>query len=257
MLRGLCYYAALAVLALAFGLLANIYIADESHAGSFTGCYGGGAVGYSAALTDTSLDATGLGAIASIDSLGMDGGSVTALAGCDLQISNSPFVVGVWGDHSWSEADFSVSLLGAPGALLETGVDTSWAVGARVGYVVVPGALLYVKGGYTQAELNDISFPALGPGAPVLSVPTLDGYVLGGGGEVQLGNGLALQLDYSYADYEKADIALAPGLSLGLDTDIQTARVGLLYRFGGREDFVIPAIDLPASAAPTKHKPLK
>jgi outer membrane immunogenic protein len=246
MLRGL--YVAGALLAISL----------PAQAGSFTGCYGGGAVGYSAALTDTSVDATGFGALASIDSLGADGGSITALAGCDLQIANSPFVVGVWGDHSWSDAQFSVSVpVLAAGNLVETGVDTTWAVGGRLGYVFVPGAMAYVLGGYTQAELDDISFPAAGPGAPVLSVPTLDGYVLGGGAEISVGNGLYLQAQYTYADYEKADIALAPGLSLGLDTDIQTARVGLLYRFGGREDFVIPAIDLPASAAPTKHKPLK
>jgi outer membrane immunogenic protein len=237
-----------AALALAWFYLS----AAKAEAGSFTGCYGGGALGYSAALSDTSIDATGVGALANIDSLAASGGNVTALAGCDLQVGNTPFVVGVWGDHSWSQAEFSVNVLGAPGALIETGVDTSWAVGARVGYVVVPGALIYVKGGYTQAEVDDISFPALGPGAPVLSVPTLDGYVLGGGGEVQLGGGLALQLDYSYADYEQADIALAPGLSLGLDTDIQTARVGILYRFGGSAP-VIPAFDAPAA----KPAPLK
>jgi outer membrane immunogenic protein len=243
----------LVLLAAAALALAWFYLsAARAEAGSFTGCYGGGALGYSAALSDTSLDATGVGTLASVDSLAAQGGNVTALAGCDLQVGNTPFVVGVWGDHSWSQAEFSVNVFGAPGALIETGVDTSWAVGARVGYVVVPGALIYVKGGYTQAEVDDISFPALGPGAPVLSVPTLDGYVLGGGGEVQLGGGLALQLDYSYADYEQADIALAPGLSLGLDTDIQTARVGILYRFGGSAP-VIPAFDAPAA----KPAPLK
>jgi outer membrane immunogenic protein len=245
----------LVLLAAAALALAWFYLsAARAEAGSFTGCYGGGAVGYSAALSDTSIDATGFGTLASIDSLAASGGQVTALAGCDLQVGNTPFVLGVWGDHSWSQAEFSVNVFGAPGALVETGVDTSWAVGARVGYVVLPGALIYVKGGYAQAELDDISFPAFGPGAPVLSVPTLDGYVLGGGGEVQLGRGFALQLDYSYADYEQADIALAPGLSLGLDVDVQTARVGLIYRLWGDE---ASAVAKEIEALAPAQKPLK
>jgi outer membrane immunogenic protein len=245
----------LILLAAAALALAWFYLsAARAEAGSFTGCYGGGAIGYSAALSDTSLDAAGLGAIASVDSLAAQGGDITALAGCDMQVGKSPLVIGVWGDHSWSQAEFSVNVAGAPGALIETGVDTSWAIGLRVGYVVVPGALLYVKGGYTQAELDDISFPAFGPGAPVLSVPTLDGYVLGGGGEVQLGSGLALQLDYSYADYDQADIALAPGLSLGLDTDIQKARVGLIYRLWGDE---ASAVAKEIEALAPAQKPLK
>jgi outer membrane immunogenic protein len=240
-----------AALALAWFYLS----AAKAEAGSFTGCYGGGALGYSAALSDTSIDATGVGALANIDSLAASGGNVTALAGCDLQVGNTPFVVGVWGDHSWSQAEFSVNVLGAPGALIETGVDTSWAVGARVGYVVVPGALIYVKGGYTQAEIDDISFPALGPGAPVLSVPTLDGYVLGGGAEIQLGGGLALQTEASYADYDTADIKLGGPISLGLDVDELKARVGLIYRLWGDEASNV-AKEIEALAPPAS-KPLK
>ena len=66
---------------------------NNSEAGSFTGCYGGGAVGYSAALSDTSLDATGIGTVASVDSLAASGGNITALAGCDVQVGKSPLVL--------------------------------------------------------------------------------------------------------------------------------------------------------------------
>jgi opacity protein-like surface antigen len=82
----------------------------------------------------------------------------------------------------------------------------------------------------------------------------LDGYVLGGGGEVQLGRGFALQLDYSYADYDQADIALAPGLSLGLDVDVQTARIGLIYRLWGDE---ASAVAKEIEALAPANKPLK
>jgi outer membrane immunogenic protein len=253
MLRGL-YYAVLGIATILGALVASPFL-PEARAAGFTGCYGGGAVGWSSALSDTSLD-TAFGSL-SVDALAADGASFTALAGCDIALGNTPFVVGLWGDWTKHSAEFSVNATGLP-AIVETGLDTSWAVGGRLGYVVVPGALVYALGGYTQAEVDDITFPAFGPGAPVLSVPTLEGYVLGGGAEVSLGNGLYLQAQYSYADYEQVDIALTPGLSLGLDTDVQTARVGLLYRFDmGRDELVIPAIDAPAAAAPTKHKPLK
>jgi outer membrane immunogenic protein len=225
--------------------------ASNANAGSFTGCYGGGALGYSAALSDTSLDHKTFGKIASVDSLAAQGGSVTALAGCDMQVGKSPLVVGVWGDHSWSEAEFSVDL--GPATVLETGVDTSWAIGGRAGYVVVPGAMIYLKAGYTQAELNDISFPAT-PLAKPLSVPTLDGYVFGGGAEVGLGSGLFLQIDYAYADYDQADIALSPNTSLGLDVDVQTARVGILFRLWGDE---ASAVAKEIEALAPANKPLK
>lgn len=243
----------LVLLAAAALALAWFYLSTaRAEAGSFTGCYGGGALGYSAALSDTSLNATGIGTVASVDSLAAQGGSVTALAGCDMQVGKSPLVLGVWGDHSWSEAEFSVDI--GPATVLETGVDTSWAIGGRAGYVVVPGAMVYLKAGYTQAELNDISFPAT-PLAKPLSVPTLDGYVFGGGAEVGLGSGLYLQVDYSYADYDQADIALSPTTSLGLDVDVQTARVGILFRLWGDEaSAVAKEID---ALAPAANKPLK
>jgi outer membrane immunogenic protein len=243
----------LVLLAAAALALAWVYTSTvRAEAGSFTGCYGGGALGYSAALSDTSLDHKTWGNIASVDSLAAQGGSVTALAGCDMQVGKSPLVLGVWGDHSWSEAEFSVDI--GPATVLETGVDTSWAIGGRAGYVVVPGAMVYLKACYTQAELNDISFPAT-PLAKPLSVPTLDGYVFGGGAEVGLGSGLFLQVDYSYADYDQADIALSPTTSLGLDVDVQTARVGILFRLWGDEASNV-AKEIEALAPPAS-KPLK
>jgi outer membrane immunogenic protein len=242
----------LVLLAAAALALAWFYTsASRAEAGSFTGCYGGGALGYSAALSDTSLDHKVFGNIASVDSLAASGGQVTALAGCDMQVGKSPLVLGIWGDHSWSEAEFSVNV--GPATVLETGVDTSWAIGGRAGYVVVPGAMVYLKAGYTQAELNDISFPAT-PLAKPLSVPTLDGYVFGGGAEVGLGSGLYLQVDYSYADYDQADIALGKNTSLGLDVDVQTARVGILFRLWGDE---ASAVAKEIEALAPKPAPLK
>jgi outer membrane immunogenic protein len=244
----------LVLLAAAALALAWFYLsAARAEAGSFTGCYGGAFVGYSAALSDTSLDHATAGELLSIDSLAASGASYGALAGCDVEV-RSKLVIGVWADHTWSQAEFTVNALVAPGDVVNAGVDTSWAVGGRIGYVLVPGALVYIGAGYTQAELDDITFPAFGPGAPVLSVPTLDGYVLKGGAEVSLGSGLYLQTEASYADYDTADIKLGGPISLGLDVDELKARVGLIYRLWGDE---ASAVAKEIEALAPAQKPLK
>ncbi len=86
--------------------------------------------------------------------------------------------------------------------------------------------------GYTEADVSAISSPLFGGAS--LSTPTLDGYVLGGGGEFSLGSGVFLQTQYTYSDYDAASSRLGgPGSpwSVGMDTEVHTGRVGLLYKF--------------------------
>lgn len=215
-------FAAVAVLTISLALLAEAKL-FPAKAASWSGCYGGGAVGYTTAPTDTSLAVPG-GAV-KIESLALDGHTFTVLGGCDLQMQK--FVLGAWADHSWDDADFAVTATGAP-ALLSASLDRRWAVGGRAGYVFHDVTLVYALIGYTQAETSAISSPAAGVS---FAVPTLDGYVVGGGAEVALGSNLFLQAQYTYSDYQEASIALAPGLDLKLEPDVHTARVGLLYRF--------------------------
>jgi opacity protein-like surface antigen len=232
MLRGL--YVAGALLAISL----------PAHAGNWTGCYGGVNVGYSTAQHELDVAAGGI----VIDSLGADGKSYGVTGGCDMQVER--LVFGVWGDHTWSDTEFSITTAGLP-PLLETEIERSWAVGVRGG-VVVGSALAYGLVGYTEAETSGLNSPAA---AASLALPTLEGYVVGGGVELDLTNGLYLDLRYTYADYDEVNLAPLPA---SLDTDVQTARVGVLYRLNwNRDEFVIPAIDAPVAAAPTKHKPLK
>jgi outer membrane immunogenic protein len=223
--------------ALAAALLGAL-AATPAAAGSWTGCYGGVAGGYSAGLTDTSFT-DGVDTVG-IDSLGADGATLSLIGGCDLQFAPQ-WVVGVWGDYTWSDAEFSIYAPGYPD-ILNSGLDTSWAVGGRVGFLVQPNTLLYALAGYTQAELDDVT-SGWAPGS--LSLPTLDGYVVGGGLEVALRQGFYLQAQYTYANYDSKSVDLGGGYAMNLDTDVQTARVGLLYRFSVPEaDKLIPAAPL-------------
>lgn len=243
MLRGL-YYACLALVGLAIGLLGSVYLPDEANAGSWTGCYGGAAAGYAHGLTDTTL--SGGPVTLGVDGLGAQGAVLTGLAGCDVQAARMVF--GVWGDYSHHpDTTFSVTLTGAP-TILKASLENSWAVGGRVGYLVTQNTMGYVLLGYTQAEHSAITSPAA---AFSLSVPDLTGYVVGGGVETRLFDGWFLQAQATYADYRNESIALGPGVALGLDVDELKARVGVLYRFSFSNDFVIPGADVPA------HKPIK
>ena len=223
-----------ATLALVALFVAGILYVQPAKADGWTGCYGGAAGGYSAALTDTSI--SGKKGSIGVDSLGAEGGSITGLIGCDMQVAPR-IIMGVWGDWTYDpDTTFSVTATGFP-TLLQTSLENRWGVGGRAGYLVVPGALVYVLAGYTQAQTSNITSPAK-PGF-VIAVPDLKGYVIGAGSEFDLGKGFFLQAQYSYANYDKVNIALGGPLVLGLDTDVQTARVGLLYKFnmGGANAF--------------------
>ena len=75
----------------------------------------------------------------------------------------------------------------------------AWNVGGRLGALVTPELLLYGVGGYSRASVNgsiDVhNGPTLGLG------DGLHGWFMGGGGEYKLRRGIALKLEYRYADY--------------------------------------------------------
>lgn len=227
-LQGAIWFA-LCTVAIVSAIVMTPFI-PQAHAGNWTGCYVGAGGGYTTATTDTKIS-QGPFAI-DVDSLGYAGGSYSALGGCDLQV-NAKVVLGAWAEWTKADANFDVTVTGAPGSIVHTGLDTSWAVGGRAGYLIAPNALLYALAGYTQADTKDVSFPAFGPGTPALSVPTLDGYVIGAGSEFSLGNGFFLQAVYEFARYDGANIPLGAGVGapvLSLDSDVQTARLGLTYK---------------------------
>ena len=150
------------------------------------------------------------------------------------------WVVGVWGDATWHDQEWSVSLpfLPAPNTLASMEVESEWGAGLRAGYLVTDDALVYVLAGYSRLMLGDLSVPAV----PVsFSAPDLDGFKVGGGMELNLDGNWYLQGQYSYARYSGGDVSLIPSvLSLNVEPEVHTGRVGLLYRFnlGPRDETV-------------------
>jgi opacity protein-like surface antigen len=102
--------------------------------------------------------------------------------GYDLAIKGSHVVVGVLGRYEVSDVAFD-----AFGENLAD-VKNSWMVGARLGWAPGPW-MIYALGGYRWAKLDP---------NPEFDVSDVDvnGWVLGGGVEVLLGNGWFAGLEY-------------------------------------------------------------
>jgi outer membrane immunogenic protein len=131
------------------------------------------------------------GAFASFEGLGATGGFFELNAGADYQV-NSWLVVGAFFDFDFentgSEINFSV-----PGAPFEAhaklNIDNEWSIGGRLGYLASPGTLLFVSGGFTQANMSNLNISAGGPFptvATAITVPSFSGGFVGTGAETKL-----------------------------------------------------------------------
>jgi len=78
---------------------------------------------------------------------GGDGWFGTVGAGYDWQ-GGSSWVVGIFGDGTFGSLKGNIGDVNIP-AVGTTKMETAWAAGARVGYLVAPNVLSYVNGGYT------------------------------------------------------------------------------------------------------------
>jgi opacity protein-like surface antigen len=198
---------------------------------SYTGCYAGGGVGYAVSTTGVDLFKQGPKLedkfVAGLDGLGASGHTFSALGGCDLQMSQ--VVVGAWGDFTWHQ-DHDVTLTWASPTIANpaatksasSGLNDQWSVGGRAGVLVGP-SLVYGLVGYTEASLD------IGDHA---------GLIYGGGIELPLGAGFALQAQYTYSDldserYQILDNKGKPtGASFDVDPDVHAVRAALVYRIG-------------------------
>jgi outer membrane immunogenic protein len=182
----------------------------------------------------------------------------TVQAGYDHRIGN--FVIGAFGDFDFYpnhpdaaasnniNGNLSFAFLGIPvgpvfpianyaSVTSNVELENTWSVGGRVGYLVAPNALLYALGGYTQAKFDgqvNLSYgngnPITGPQVLSLSVPEeLQGYFVGGGGELKVADHIALRLEYRYANYtgdtNSASANFNTSFGGGIATYNQTAQV--------------------------------
>lgn len=119
------------------------------------------------------------------------------------------YVFGVFGDYNFSGADFKSnhSEFGPDGKLIEghSGSQSiedgdSWIVAARAGYLFGEDkrALLYVLGGYGQADATFTGFTSDKDGKPTKKDVTFSGFVAGAGGEYALTRNIFLGIEWQH-----------------------------------------------------------
>jgi outer membrane immunogenic protein len=164
---------------------------------SWTGCWVSGGGGYQYDRIDHS---TSGGTVPSLRtqniSTAADGWLITGGVGCDYQF-NGRWVVGAFGDGTWSgnvKGDYATRLT----AFSDIGIGQiknpwSWAIGARVGYLVAPNVLSYVNAGFTETRFDAVNiFERLQNGGGNTGIQVA-GQTLGG---VFVGTGFEYGLDF-------------------------------------------------------------
>jgi outer membrane immunogenic protein len=149
------------------------------------------------------------------------------------------FVVGAYGgaDFSNNAEGFNFTTATAttpatPRLLLEA--DRNLYAGARVGIVAGGRALIYGKGGFSRATLDE-SNPA--GTARTINFPTgeqeFDGYHFGGGVEFALSEMFYVRADYTHTQYEDMQLPLQtnPAETLELSFNRNVASIGFGVRF--------------------------
>ena len=147
--------------------------------------------------------------------------------------------VGIFGRASSQRRATKEFTAGTDTFRTDVDLDTSWAVGARLGFVRSCCTMWYINAGYTQADIN-FKFTQNNVTVPgTRNDVTLGGWFLGGGVEQQLGRGFALSLEYRLASYESKDVFNGSYTMAGttnfhreeLDPTVHTVRLGVTYKF--------------------------
>jgi outer membrane immunogenic protein len=237
--------------AMAADLPAPVYKAPPPAppAPNWTGCYVNGGVGYGLSNIDHTLES--FPGLVAENATGTDGGRGwlgTVGGGCDYQFSVPSlgnFVVGALGDFNFTnihgQVEDSVTVLQG-----DANQSSSWAAGARLGYLVTPNFLTYFDGGFAQARFDQVNMSNFGIGAPLVFLPahTYNGWFLGGGYEYALNfswfpiQGLYWRTEYRFAQYQSADLdrlvvgtGAATGTADHFAPFVQTITSSIVWRF--------------------------
>ncbi|HEY3677776.1 MAG TPA: porin family protein [Bradyrhizobium sp.] len=213
---------------------------------SWTGFYVFGGVGGGVwDANDTVLSSATLAPLTVNSRQGGDGWFGTVGAGYDWQF-NSSWVFGVLADGQFGSLRGNIS---DPLAQL-TGSERlrdTWAVGARLGYLVAPNVLSYVNGGWTGSNWSGSTLTTLGGTASGLHTNGFtnnSGVFVGGGVENNLNifgiqsPGWFMKTEYRAAYYgnrnlgELSDATGAlVGNTIAFKPFVQTISTSLVYRF--------------------------
>jgi outer membrane immunogenic protein len=187
--------------------------------------------------------------------MGGDGWFGTVGGGYDVQFGGK-WVAGIFGDAQFGSLKGSLSdpFFGTEG---QVKLETSWAAGVRLGYLVAPNVLSYVNGGYSGSDWSGSNQRFLGVAAfgafPGTQTTTSsferNGWFIGGGVENNLdifgisAPGWFMKTEYRSAFYDRTTLptTFAPGnafAGVGLtgtavtfEPWVQTVSTSLVYRF--------------------------
>ncbi|MBR0753877.1 porin family protein [Bradyrhizobium jicamae] len=204
---------------------------------SWTGCYLGAGGGGAMTNNDSNLvdPATGLAFTGNVTS-GARGWFGTVQGGCDYQFNN--WVVGAFADYDFMDVKGDTGIF--PGLNGSQKQDWQWAVGGRVGYLVLPQLLTYVSGGYTQAHWKSTTLNAFGVGdVGIAPGYTRSGWFIGTGDEYALNflPGLFWKTEYRYSEFDRATVGITDlaGVPVGVNSVQKqrehSVRSELVYRF--------------------------
>ena len=173
-----------------------------------------------------------VGVLVGVDSVvaddGVDDGSEEDVmygvtAGYDFS-TGSNLVFGVEAELSGSEVGVGADDVLFVGDRVSVSAGRDIYVGGRIG-AGLGSALVYAKGGYTNAKLNGEYFD----GADTFKDDVqLDGFRIGGGVEVPVGSVFSVRAEYRYSDYGELEF---DGIGTGIDMSRHQGVVALVSRF--------------------------
>lgn len=120
--------------------------------------------------------------------------------GYDAQVGG--VVIGAEAEITGSTAKTRADDILAAGDSLRVSAGRDLYAGARLGYVVSPQAMIYAKGGYTNARVNERY--ELGT-TTIEDHQDLDGYRVGAGVEYKVGPTTYVKAEYRYSHYGDID----------------------------------------------------
>ncbi|MFN3776351.1 outer membrane protein [Sphingomonas parapaucimobilis] len=153
------------------------------------------------------------------DKSSSDGVLYGAAIGYDLPAG--PVVLGAEGEISGSSSDTRSNGIRLPGDQFRLGAGRDLYAGARVGYVISPVAMGYVKAGYTNAKF-DARYSAAG--VTNVNSQEVGGYRLGAGLEYAISPNTFVKGEYRYSHYDELD-------GVGINPNRHQLMAGLGLRF--------------------------
>lgn len=188
-----------------------------------------------------------------ISGLGSDGWSYGGTGGFDYQFAQR-WVVGVAGDFNGSSLSTS-SVSSYASQSLKAQWD--WALRGRIGYLITPGSMIYLTGGFAQTSI-DYKAVSISKGGPMSLLPgdffstnasgsfTRNGWVIGAGLESRLWGNWFTHAEYLYYTYDSGK--LVNYQATRVEPSVFVARGGLLYKFGDSLGASYPTFETPLRA---------